>query len=165
MASVAALLAVALAGSLQPGAVHRLTPATWHTRVPGETWFIKFYVQGCKHCERLAPMWEALAQHLHKSGSTVLVGEVDCTAHNGIGRTFGVERFPELLLIDSSGSVHTFSGRRGLPLMLQFAGGYKLEPVRMQLPATLLDNVPEWWLVRPARASTAPTCATRASKP
>ena len=83
-------LLLALVGVTYGARVVELTPDNWHARVPGERWFIKFYQQGCPHCERMQPMWDAVAAQL----SVARVGRVDCTAHNGIGRSFGLDKFP-----------------------------------------------------------------------
>lgn len=122
-----------------------LNPDSWHEQVPGERWFIKFYQQGCRHCERMRPMWDAVA--LRATGGA-RVGRVDCSAHNGIGRSFGVDRFPTVMIIDSDGSVYEFTGMRGLPPLLEFArGGFRKQSPKMLAPATLLPNAPDWWLL------------------
>ena len=46
-----------------------------------------------------------------------------------------MQRFPTVLLIDPSGLVYEFNGRRGLPPLLAFAqGGYRAGAAHMMLP-------------------------------
>lgn len=126
--------------------VAELTRENWSARTDGTAWYLQFYQQGCKHCTRMAPMWQAVADNLETSG--MRVGRVDSSAHNGIARSFGVEKFPFVLLLDSDGSVYHYSGRRQLPPLLNFArGGYKRQPPTMHAPSELMADVSPWYLI------------------
>ena len=146
LALLRTLLALLLACPTAAGAVE-LTRDNWHAQTRGQAWFVKFYQQGCTHCQRMAPMWEAVAEQLPQS-SSMRVGKVDCTAHNGIGRSFGVDRFPYVLLIDADGAVYEYTGRRGLPPLLSFArGGFRKQAPMMQAPAELLADASDAYLL------------------
>ncbi|KAL1498899.1 hypothetical protein AB1Y20_013421 [Prymnesium parvum] len=128
------------------GRVIELTRSNWYARTQGHTWYVMFYQQGCKHCQRMKPMWEAVADSL--ATSPVKVGKIDCSAHNGVARTFGIDKFPYVLLFDADGAVYEYTGKRGLPPLLSFAqGGFHQQEPMMQTPAELLDDVSEWYLL------------------
>ena len=124
------------------GAVKDLNPDNWHEAVGGRRWLVYFALDGCKHCERLAPMMESLASQAPE----VRVGRIDATKHNGIARTFGVKRFPTILLMDDEeGLFYEFEGPRALPRLVGFARGAAIGG--HTLPRTLQSNVSTWWLL------------------
>eukprot|EP00435_Cladocopium_sp_Y103_P049445 s742_g14.t3 len=70
----------------------------------------------------LAPTWEDLAEKLQ---GEVKVGKVDCTESAFLGNLFGIRGFPTLKII-SEGKMYTFTGRRSLDSLQEWAqGGYK----------------------------------------
>ena len=124
--------------------VHELTPDAWHATVPGRRWLVYFAIDGCKHCARLKPMMEYVAE----SAPELRVGRVDATAHNGIARTYSVNRYPTILLLDDDGLFYEFEGRRSPPGLIAFARGGLVGGRRA--PTELLANVSEWWLLAEA---------------
>ena len=50
--------------------------------------------------------------HVAAATSDLHVGRVNATTHNGIARTYGVDRFPTILLLHASGVFYEFSGVR-----------------------------------------------------
>ena len=80
--------------------------------------------------------------------SSIKVGKVDCTAHNGIGRSFGIDRFPYMLLLDADGAVYEYTGKRGLPPLLSFGrGGFRKQAPMMQAPTELLADASDAYLL------------------
>lgn len=129
------------------GLVHELTRNNWHELTQDTTWLINFYQQGCVHCKRMKPLWEAVASSLEQTTS-FHVGKVDCTAHNGIARTFGIDKFPSVLLLEPSGNVYEYKGRRGLHDFISFArGGFRAQEPMMRIPPELLADVSDWYLL------------------
>ena len=63
-------------------------------------------------------MLEAVAQE----GPELRIGRVDATVNNGLGRTFGVRRYPTVLLF-TDGEFYEFNGPRSVPRLLAFARG------------------------------------------
>eukprot|EP00435_Cladocopium_sp_Y103_P047919 s742_g14.t1 len=91
-------------------------------RGEGTPWAVKFYAPWCGHCKVLAPTWEDLAEKLQ---GEVKVGKVDCTESAFLGNLFGIRGFPTLKII-SEGKMYTFTGRRSLDSLQEWAqGGYK----------------------------------------
>ena len=131
-------------------AMPALHPGNWHEaiRPGGASWLVFFAVNGCKHCEQMAPTMEMLGKQLQQRGSEVRVGRVSVSEHNGIGRTFGLKRFPTVLLFDGRDELYyEFEGRRGLPVLLEFAeGGYRKQG-GAPTPDHLLGDVSEAWLM------------------
>ena len=141
-----AVVILCLPDPVAGGAVE-LTRENWHL-TQGQAWYIKFYQQGCTHCQRMAPLWQAVAEQLPHSSPPVRVGKVDCSAHNGIGRSFGVHRFPTVLMIDADGSVYEFFGRRGLfPLVSFGRGGFRKQQPKMLAPSVLLTDASQLYLM------------------
>ena len=96
--------------------VRELTPDRWGQVVPGHRWLVFFTLSGCKHCERLVPMMERLAE----LAPDVMVGRIDASTHNGLARTYAVKRFPTILLLDQDGLFYEFEGPRSLQSLLNF---------------------------------------------
>lgn len=89
-------------------------------------WFCDFYATWCGHCSRLAPVWEQLAGTLHADG--VNVAKIDVPQNSGLGKRFGVQAFPTLILL-RHGQMYTYNGPRSLEALAEFArGGYKQTP-------------------------------------
>jgi thiol-disulfide isomerase/thioredoxin len=139
------------AAAASSAAVTPLRPSNWHDQLRDRTWMVMFAVTGCKHCEQMRPMWEEMARQLAAAEADVYVGRVNSTKYNGLARTMRVKRFPTVLLVDPSGLVYEFNGRRGLPPLLGFAqGGYRSGAAHMMLPAEIEDDVSDYWLLAEA---------------
>ena len=140
------LLLLCLAAA-RAAVVRDLTPDTWNNAVPGRRWVVYFALQGCKHCERLRPMIE----HVADMAPEIHFGRVDATAHNGLARTFGVQKFPMILLFQEDGTFFEYNGVRSPPRLLAFGRG---DPTMLgagkHAPTELLGNVSNWWLMAEA---------------
>ena len=127
--------------------VRDLTPERWKDVVEGKRWLVYFALQGCKHCEQLAPMMERCAE----LSPDLLIGRVDATKYNGVARTYEVKKFPTILLLDEDGVYYEFIGRRSIPALQSFGratagalGGGRFHPGELQ------PNVSDWWLLAEA---------------
>ena len=138
-----ALLHLLLTLPFAHAALRELTPETWHAVVGSRRWVVAFTVQGCKHCERLLPMLEAVSMEAPE----LRFGRVDSTEYNGLARTFGVHRYPTVLLFSEDGSFYEFSGRRSVPLLLSFGRSGEAMGLGKPTPTTLQSNVSDWWLL------------------
>lgn len=69
--------------------------------------FVKFYAPWCGHCQKLAPVWEKLAQSL-KNDDKISVSKIDCTQYRSICTQFDVKGFPTLLWIEDGKKVIKF---------------------------------------------------------
>lgn len=131
-------LALTLQSTCVSAGVKSLTPANFYQELDSRTWMIMFAVTGCTHCKQMKPMWDEMARQIAAADDDVFVGRVNSTLHNGIARTLRVKRFPTVLLIGPTGLVYEFTGRRGLPPLLDYArGGYRGTAAHMQLPEEL----------------------------
>ena len=137
-----ALLSLTLCVASALAGVVELRPDTIHSRLADRNWMIMFAVTGCSHCKQMKPMWEEMERQLKAVDADVFVGRVNSTKHNGLARTLRVNRFPTVLLIDRGGLVYEFTGRRGLPPLLEFAqGGYRKGAAHMMLPDEIQPDV------------------------
>ena len=130
------------------GKVHRLTPENWQRAFTAESrWMIYFSVQDCKHCKALAPMMDQLSTAEEAVVEGLRVGKVDVTEHNGIARTFRLNRYPTILYIEGD-SYWEFSDRRSIPGMLEFSR--HPPPGSFLMPTELLPNVSDYRLMAEA---------------
>eukprot|EP00930_Biecheleria_cincta_P100024 TRINITY_DN91627_c0_g1_i1.p1 TRINITY_DN91627_c0_g1~~TRINITY_DN91627_c0_g1_i1.p1 ORF type:complete len:224 (-),score=49.95 TRINITY_DN91627_c0_g1_i1:86-757(-) len=77
----------------------KLTKFNFDDNVKHGSWFVKFYAPWCTHCQRLAPIWEKLADQAVAKDWPVKIAEVDCTVSNSICDKAGIKAFPTLALI------------------------------------------------------------------
>ncbi|KAL3895149.1 MAG: hypothetical protein SGPRY_013595, partial [Prymnesium sp.] len=63
-------------------------------------WLLQFYSPSCAHCKRLEPIYEKVADHLHRGSPRIAqVGRIDGTAHPGLASSFGVKGYPTIILL------------------------------------------------------------------
>ncbi|PAA59998.1 hypothetical protein BOX15_Mlig024917g1 [Macrostomum lignano] len=85
--------------------------------------FVKFFAPWCSHCQRLAPVWERLAQDLAQEfpdRQQLVLGRVDCTEEAGLCNQQGVRAYPSLLLYQQGHLVDSFRGLRDLAALSDF---------------------------------------------
>jgi hypothetical protein len=147
LAALASLTATVHAGTIVP-----LHPENWHQHITpdadeaSERMLVIFTVQGCKHCSAMMQMMGALAVHLSQDGDP-RVGHVDATKHNGIARTFGLMKFPWILLFDGV-RYYEYRDQRHLPSLLAFArGGHLAQGSDGRVPRQLQADTSAWWLM------------------
>lgn len=88
-----------------------LTDETFHKFVEYGYHFVKFYAPWCGHCQKLAPVWQSLADSLKHDGS-VGIAQVDCTAYKGICQEFEVKGYPTLVWIQDGKKIDKYQGGR-----------------------------------------------------
>lgn len=97
---------------LQPvESLSELTDETFHRMVEKGQHFIKFYAPWCGHCQKLAPVWEALAATFEHDPS-LKVSKVDCTANRHTCNEFEVKAYPTLLWVEDGKMVEKYQGGR-----------------------------------------------------
>mmetsp|Transcript_4898 Transcript_4898/g.11102 ORF Transcript_4898/g.11102 Transcript_4898/m.11102 type:complete len:229 (+) Transcript_4898:61-747(+) len=104
-APLRAVLSACLVASLVPRAVCdkdnivKLTKYNFHKNVQSGAWFVKFYAPWCTHCQRLAPIWEKLADQAVAREWPVKIAEVDCTVSADVCEKVAVKAYPMIALI------------------------------------------------------------------
>ncbi|XP_039254908.2 protein disulfide-isomerase A6-like [Styela clava] len=75
--------------------VVELTSANFKSKVldSDELWLVEFYAPWCGHCQQLVPAWKKAAKTLKGVAN---VGAVDMTAHDSVGRPYGIQGFPTI---------------------------------------------------------------------
>lgn len=73
----------------------------------------------CGHCQRLAPVWEELAQHYHDQ-PTVHISKIDCTKEINTCGQMEVKGYPTLLLFVNGVMVEKYSGARDFSSLIHF---------------------------------------------
>lgn len=88
-----------------------LTEDNFDKHVSSGKHFVKFYAPWCGHCQKLAPIWEELAQSL-ESDNSVGIAKVDCTQHRNVCNQFDVKGYPTLLWIEDGKKIDKYQGAR-----------------------------------------------------
>lgn len=111
--------------------------------------FVKFFAPWCKHCKKLAPVWELLAK---EDLGDVLLGSADCDKSPGLRERFGVRGYPQMILFAPGGNAsYEYTGDRSLSSLVKFAkeGWLNTSTYKPKKKLTKLEklaNLP--WLVR-----------------
>ena len=118
-------LLLALLGGLAPASafseVYELDGGNWHKMMSDDAvWLVKFYAPWCGHCKKFEPVYEQIAEKLHRRNGDVRVGRVDATAHPGIVGPFNLEGYPTVLLLKGGAAVGTYKGARTLEGVIGF---------------------------------------------
>ena len=88
-----------------------------------QAWFIKFYTPWCKHCQAIAPVWDALYEYFQKSQhEKVNVANVDCGDDQSLELCvqFRVQGYPTLLFLKDD-MFYKFRGNRDFESLVHFA--------------------------------------------
>mmetsp|Transcript_9283 Transcript_9283/g.27836 ORF Transcript_9283/g.27836 Transcript_9283/m.27836 type:complete len:227 (-) Transcript_9283:1-681(-) len=118
-----ALLALAsLAGSgvADKENVVKLTKYNFDNNVRHGFWFVKFYAPWCTHCQKLAPIWEKLADKAVSADWPVKIAEVDCTSSKEICEKVQIKAFPTLMLIGDGALKGKYEGEATVAAFLQW---------------------------------------------
>lgn len=73
--------------------------------------FVKFYAPWCGHCQKLAPVWEQLAQSLEFE-TDISIAKLDCTQYRSICNQFDIKGYPTLLWLEDGKKVDKYQGQR-----------------------------------------------------
>ena len=81
-----------------------------------DSWFVKFYVPWCGHCQHLAPTWAQMAKDME---GKLNVGEVNCEASPRLCKDAKVSAYPTIYFFRGGERVE-YEGLRGLGDLLSF---------------------------------------------
>ncbi|RWR99954.1 thioredoxin domain-containing protein 5-like protein [Dinothrombium tinctorium] len=90
--------------------------------------FIKFYAPWCGHCQRLAPIWDLLANSFQHDKS-VFISKFDCDAYPAICQKYEVKGYPTLLWIVDGKVKEKYSGARTHEDLKKFVDTKKKEDI------------------------------------
>jgi len=110
-----------------------LTPQTFDEQIAtSDDWLLEFYAPWCGHCQRLAPVYEDVAERMTDG---IKVAKINCDAHKGLCARFSVKGFPTLMMLHKN-QLHPYKGARTFQALTDFAkGGYASTVGSFQLPA------------------------------
>lgn len=81
-----------------------------------DSWFIKFYVPWCSHCQHLAPTWAEMAKEME---GRLNIGEVNCEQNARLCKDAKVSAYPTIYFFRGGERVE-YEGLRGLGDLLSF---------------------------------------------
>ncbi|KAF2901047.1 hypothetical protein ILUMI_05103 [Ignelater luminosus] len=88
-----------------------LTKDNFEKHVASGKHFVKFYAPWCGHCQKLAPVWEQLAQSLEFE-TDVNIAKIDCTQYRSICNEFDIKGYPTLLWLEDGKKIDKYQGQR-----------------------------------------------------
>ncbi|KAB0790649.1 hypothetical protein PPYR_14902 [Photinus pyralis] len=88
-----------------------LTDENFEKHVSSGKHFVKFYAPWCGHCQKLAPVWERLAESLEFEPE-VSVAKIDCTQFRSICNNFDIKGYPTLLWLEDGKRIDKYQGQR-----------------------------------------------------
>ncbi|KAG7207978.1 hypothetical protein KM043_009558 [Ampulex compressa] len=102
------------------GDVPRYTEENFLTEVKKKNHFIIFYAPWCGHCQKLAPVWEQLAEATQEEDN-IKIAKVDCTTDNTLCTEHDITGYPTLKFFKAGESKGIkFKGTRDLHTLLSF---------------------------------------------
>ena len=111
----------------------------------GSTWLVMFYAPWCGHCQRMAPMIEAIASDYANAPDPVdwngrprvAVGRVDATRDAALGVRFLIDSFPTVILVEGG----------WLPTLRYYTGRRTESDIRDYIEGEYLDtdDARSWW--------------------
>ena len=133
--AVAVLAAVCMAGSIDA------TDADFETIIQQHPFaIVEFYAPWCGHCKRLAPEWEAAADH--SKGKAALI-KVDCTTEKNIAQQYGIQGFPTLKVFRNGKFSVDYDGGRTASDILKYIEAHTGEAVTIVDSEAALKEVQE----------------------
>mmetsp|Transcript_23833 Transcript_23833/g.74956 ORF Transcript_23833/g.74956 Transcript_23833/m.74956 type:complete len:226 (-) Transcript_23833:87-764(-) len=123
-----ALLAATLvtAAAADKENVVKLTKFNFENNVRHGDWFVKFYAPWCTHCQRLAPIWEKLADQAASRDWPVKIAEVDCTSSKDVCEKANVKAFPMLALIHDGVLKGKYQGEASVARFEEWLNGQRV---------------------------------------
>lgn len=97
----------------------RLNRYNFDDNVKQGKWFVKFFAPWCAHCQKIAPIWEKLADLAVSKDWPAKIAEVDCTTSKDICERYNVKGYPTLLWI-SEGTRTRYTDDAKLPDFAKF---------------------------------------------
>ncbi|CAG5133306.1 unnamed protein product [Candidula unifasciata] len=83
------------------------------------SFFIKFYAPWCGHCQKLAPVWDDLADTFNHNNK-VSIAKIDCTQSSVICKQYGIDGYPTLLWFKDGEKIEQYQGARTHEALKQY---------------------------------------------
>ncbi|KXN70903.1 thioredoxin-like protein [Conidiobolus coronatus NRRL 28638] len=79
------------------------------------TWFVKYYIDSCKWCKKLAPIWEEVSTDLTRwSGkNNFKLASFSCSKYYHLCSKLEIEGYPTLYLYKDGKFIEEYNGPRG----------------------------------------------------
>ncbi|KXN70905.1 thioredoxin-like protein, partial [Conidiobolus coronatus NRRL 28638] len=79
------------------------------------TWFVKYYIDSCKWCKKLAPIWEEVTTELTQwsTENNFNFASVHCTKYQDLCSKLEIEGYPTLYVYKDGKFIEEYNGPRG----------------------------------------------------
>lgn len=102
--------------------VLQLTGENFDDSIAQGVTFVKFYAPWCGHCQKLSPVWDQLAEKIHKSHKDIKIAKVDCTSADNKKLCVDqqVEGYPTLFAYKNGEREGEYDESRSLPELVSY---------------------------------------------
>ncbi|BFZ11289.1 hypothetical protein BsWGS_14328 [Bradybaena similaris] len=108
-----------------------LTDDSFTALVTKGSFFIKFYAPWCGHCQKLAPVWDDLADTFNHDNK-VNIAKIDCTQSSVICKQYGIDGYPTLLWFKDGEKIEQYQGPRTHEALKQYVSDRLQDGAREQ---------------------------------
>ncbi|CAG8443958.1 145_t:CDS:10 [Funneliformis mosseae] len=135
------ILVVTITGAIGSEVIP-LDTNNFESSIKEETWFVKFFVPWCHHCQDLAPIWSKVADDNRNyiKSKKFHMAEVDCTLYGDICEKNDVHSYPKLHLFSKGKRVDSYDDgdKRDYDSLTKYV---KSKADEYYIPSTVNDNV------------------------
>ncbi|KAK8959985.1 Protein disulfide isomerase-like 5-1 [Platanthera guangdongensis] len=83
------------------------------------SWFVKFCVPWCKHCNKLGTLWEDLGKAV-EGEDAIEIGEVDCSLNKEVCTKVDIHSYPTFKLFYDGEEFAKYQGQRDVEALKSF---------------------------------------------
>ena len=113
-------MALLVVSSLISATVLELDSENWAEHTRDQRVFVAFYAPWCSHCQRLHPVWDAVART--NSSAHVRFGRIDCISNVELCEFYDINAFPTMVLLDNAAATQTFDAEPTAEALSEFIG-------------------------------------------
>ena len=81
---------------------------------------IDFYAPWCKHCNKLAPIYEKAALELEEKGSNTVLAKIDADKYKEARKKYHIEKYPTLLYFENGQLVEKYPGKKNQQEIVEY---------------------------------------------
>lgn len=115
------MVALLVMSSSISATVLELDSENWAEHTRDQRVFVAFYAPWCSHCQRLHPVWDAVAARTDSSAH-VRFGRIDCISNVELCESYDINAFPTMVLLDNAAAAQMFDAEPTAEALSEFIG-------------------------------------------